>query len=459
MVEDRVDHLVRLREVQDQTGGFQTFIPLAFHPDNTALAPQPPPPAPPPPPRLPGGKKPGAQAGHPDQQRPFVPPDQVDIVVELRPTHCTSCFSPLGAQLPLHAVVFCSQVWDISPIKPVVTEYQQQSLVCPCCGQLAIADLPTDMPPGAFGPRATALAGLLHGSYHLSIRQTTRFLSEVCGLAMCSGSVVKSCDRLSLALERLDATIADVVRSQPLVWVDETGWYEHNERHWLWVGVSEQATLFRIDKSRSQKARKRLLDEAYGGIVHSDRAKAYNDLPNRQRQLCWAHLERNFIGLVDGGNEQSWRASLLLGQTRKMWAAWRAFCCGLFDRVALQMALSEPRTRMREMVEQGRQSGWNKLQEMCEELARRWDALWTFAAVEGVEPTNNRAERALRRAVVWRKSCYGTQSEQGSRFVERLLSVEATCRQQRQTLLPILVAALKASWSSTAPPSLFPTLS
>jgi len=415
-----------------------------------------PPSAPPPPPRVSRGKKPGAQAGHPDQQRPFVPPDQVDTVVELRPRRCISCSTPLGSELPLAEAVFCSQVWDIPPIQARVTEYQQQSVVCPCCGQLAVADLPTDMPPGAFGPRATALAGLLHGSYRLSIRETTRFLGEVCGLALCSGSVVKSCDRLSAALQPLDAAVAALVQHQPLVWVDETGWYEHNERRWLWVAVSQQATLFRIDANRSQKARKRLLGEVYGGIVHSDRAKAYNDLASRQRQVCWAHLERNFIGLVDAGIEESWRASLLLAQTRVMWTVWHAFGCKLFDRVALQLALMEPRTRMRELVEQGRTSGWNKLREMCEELAQRWEALWTFAQVEGVEPTNNRAERALRGAVVWRKNCYGTQSEHGSRFVERMLSVGATCRQQGRTLLPVLVAALMANWANTAPPNLFP---
>jgi transposase len=305
--------------------------------------------------------------------------------------------------------------------------------------------------------RATALIGLLHGRYRLSTRETVAFLSEVCGLPLSVGRVVSSCQRLSCALAPIDAAIQAGVQTQPHLWVDETSWRQARQSAWLWVAVSPVASCFRIDRSRSQAARQRLIGEAYGGIVHSDRAHAYGDLSLRQRQVCWAHLLRNLQGLLDQQHAESWWAQRMLEQARPLFAAWGWFRTGWFDRVALQQARIPVRTALRELLEQGRHSAWIRVRAMSRRLLRVWDALWTFSRVEGIEPTNNTAERALRPAVVWRGTCFGTQSAEGSRFVERLLSVRATCAQQGKNLFAVLVDALRAAWTGAPAPVLIPT--
>lgn len=416
-----------------------------------------PPSAPPPPARTPRGRKAGAQPAHPDQQRPVVPQDQVDELVVVRPTRCPTCQISLAPDLPLSGPIWYSQVWEVPPIQAVVTEYQQMTVCCPCCQQLVTGALPEDSPPGAFGPRAIALVGLLHGRYRLSARETGAVLTEVCGLPLSLGSVITSCQRMSVALAPVDAAIHATVQSAPHVWVDETSWREQTRRSWLWVAVAPQATSFRIDPSRSQAARQRLLGTTYGGVVHSDRAHAYGDLPVRHRQVCWAHLTRNLQGLVDQQHAERWVAHRLLTQTHAMFAAWHAFRSDWFDHPALQQALLPVRTAMRELLLIGQDRPWSRLRELCRHLLTCWDALWTFSRVMGIEPTNNRAERALRPAVLWRKSCFGTQSADGSRFVERMLSVIATCRQQARPLLPFLVDTLRAAWRGHTPPTLVPT--
>jgi transposase len=264
---------------------------------------------------------------------------------------------------------------------------------------------------------------------------------------MSVGGVATSCARLSAVLAPIDAVIQAHVQQQPQLWVDETSWREGTRRSWLWVAVSPAATCFRIHASRGQGALWQLLGEWYGGVVHSDRASVYHALPDQQRQLCWAHVIRNLQGLVDYQHAESRWARALLGWTGPVFEAWRAYHCGVFDQIALQQALIPVRGALRDLLMLGATRPWEKLQATCTDLLRHWEALWTFSRVEGLEPTNNRAERALRPAVIWRKSCYGTQSEMGSRFVERMLSVQATCAQQGRNLFAFLTEAVRAAWA------------
>jgi transposase len=417
-----------------------------------------PPSAPPAPPaRVPRGRKRGGQTGHMDQQRPLVPPEQVDTIVPLRPTICPQCQTGLAADLPLTGSLWYCQIWELPPIRALVTEYQQQTICCPSCQQLVTADLPPDLPPGAFGPRLTALIGLLHGGYHLSMRTTADVLADVCGVAISLGGIAASCERVSAAVASIDVAIQTTVQTQPHLWVDETSWREASQRGWLWVAVSDVATCFRIERSRGQAALSHLIGADYGGVVHSDRASMYHALPDRQRQICWAHIRRNLQGLVDYQHAESIWAQRMLEQAQALFAAWHAYQSGFFDQIALQQALMPVRLALHDLLWRGADRPWPKLQAICQDLLRHWDALWSFSRVEGLEPTNNAAERALRPAVVWRKSCYGTQSASGSRFVERMLSVQATCAQQGRNLFTFLTAAVRAAWAGQPAPSIFCT--
>ena len=237
---DRVRNLsARLRDLEAQ---------LKQTSRNTSKPPSSDPPsAPPAPPRVLPGKPIGAQKDHPNQQRPLLPPEQVDELIVCQPQCCPDCASALTPHLPDALPPTRTQVCELPPLRAHITEYQCRIVSCPSCQQLVIGVRPEEVPPGAFGPRLTALIGLLHGRYRLSTRETVAFLSEVAGVELSLGSVITSCTRVSAALQPLDAAIQTMVHAHPVVWVDETSWRAQQQRGWVWVAVSPAATCFRID--------------------------------------------------------------------------------------------------------------------------------------------------------------------------------------------------------------------
>jgi transposase len=373
------------------------------------------------------------------------------------PHQCPDCQTLLAPDLLDVLPPSRRQVVEVPPIVAHVTDYQCRTVSCPHCQHLVSGALPPDLPLGAFGPRLTALIGLLHGRYRHSARETVSFLQEVCGVHISVGSVMRSCTRVSEALAPVDQVIQERVQADMRLWVDETSWREGQQHGWLWLAVSTQASCFRIHASRGQQALRELIGTDYDGVVHSDRASVYHLLGNQQRQLCWAHIVRNWQGLVDAGHEQSIWAQRILDWSAELFAAWHAYQSGFYDQIALQQALIPVRLALHDLLQIGARSSWDKLQATSQDLLQHWEALWTFSRIEGLEPTNNRAERGLRPAVIWRKSCYGTQSALGSRFVERMLSVRATCEQQGHKLFVVLTEAVGAAWCGQPAPSLFPT--
>lgn len=415
-----------------------------------------PPAAPPRPPRPSSNRKPGGQPGHPGQQRALVPPDQVQTTIELLPHQCPTCQTPLPADLPPVAPPRRTQVWELPPIVPTITEYRQQTVCCPHCQHLVTAKLPADTPPGAFGPRATALMAVLRGRYRLSLDEVVEFLGDVGQLPLASASIVRGCARVSHALETVDTAIQEVVQMQFQLNVDETSWPTETRKGWLWVAVSAVAVCFRICAGRGQAELRALLGSRTRGIVTSDRLSAYKLLPNALRQVCWAHLVRNLRGVQESYDDPCGWAQQMLEQTDALFFAWQAYQDGWMDQVALSQALIPVRLALQALLHRGVESPYAKIAGMSRELLSQWEALWTFSRVEGIEPTNNAAERALRPAVLWRKGCFGTRSADGCRFVERLLSVRATCALQGQALFAFLTATVRAAWASQPVPSLVP---
>lgn len=415
-----------------------------------------PPSAPPRPPRPARGRKAGGQVGHDGHQRPLVPPDQVHEPIELLPQQCPTCQMALPPDLPDLAPLRRTQVWELPPIEPIITEYRQHTVCCPQCQHLVTADLPADAPPGACGPRATALLAVLRGRYRLSLDDAVEFLADVCRLPISSGSLITRCERVSAALEDVDAAIQTAVQTQPQVNVDETSWPTETRSGWLWVAVSAIAVCFRICTGRGQDELRALLGASYRGIVTSDRLSAYKLLPNGQRQLCWSHLLRNLLGLQERYADESGWAQQMLARTDQLFFAWHAHKDGWFDQVALQQALLPIRLAMHELLRVGVSSPYPKIAGLSRELLAQWEALWTFSRVEGVEPTNNAAERALRPAVLWRKGSFGSRSAEGCRFVERLLSVRATCARQGRPLFAFVTEAVRAAWAGEPAPTLIP---
>jgi transposase len=413
-----------------------------------------PPSAPPKPPKVPRGRTAGGQVGHAGHQRPLVPPERVDTPIELLPTACPSCQHAFAPDFPSLGEPRRTQVWELPEIRPQITEYRQHSRCCPDCQQLVTADLPPDRPPGAFGPRATSLISFLRGHLSASLDATAEFLREVCNLPISPASVVTSCERASEVLAPIDAAIATIVQAAPVVNVDETGWPTETRKGWLWVAVSAVATSFRVHQSRNGPALRELLGAAYRGLVGSDRWSVYEQFPDGRRQICWAHLKRNLLSLEERyGAETRW-AGHVLKLSEDLFIAWHLYREGWIDQVGLQQALIPVRAALRERLSAGTSSGYPKIASFSRELLEHWDALWTFSRVEGVEPTNNLAERALRHAVLWRKGCFGSRSAAGCRFVERMLSVRATCAQQGRSLFAFLTETIAAAWAGRPAPLL-----
>jgi transposase len=413
-----------------------------------------PPSAPPKPPKVPRGRKAGGQTGHEGHQRPLVPAERVDEPVELLPEQCPNCQTRFDADLPTIGEPRRTQVWELPVIRPHITEYRQHTCCCPGCRALVSADLPPDAPPGAFGPRATALMAVLRGRYRLSLDDTAELLSDVCNLPLSAASIVTSCERTSEALALVDAAIAAVVQEAEQVNADETSWPTQTRKGWLWVAVCAVATCFRIHQSRSGPALRHLLGEMFLGIVGSDRYRVYEQYPDARRQLCWAHLLRNLQGLLDHYGEETRWPGRVLAVADELFLVWHLYKGGWLDWVSLNIALLPIKCAFRECLEEGVASHCPKIAGFSRELLEHWEALWTFSRVEGIEPTNNAAERALRHAVLWRKGSFGSRSEAGCRFVERMLSVHATCVQQQRSLFSFVTEAVANAWAGQPAPVL-----
>jgi hypothetical protein len=381
----------------------------------------------------------------------------VDEFVVHRPTTCPHCQTVLPAALPTTEVLR-QQVWEVPPVQPHVTEHQFPTVCCPHCQAAVRLPHPPEVPPGAFGSRLAALVSLLHGRYRLSDRETVALLADLCGLPLSLGSVPALCQTVSTALAPVYAEVQAAMEAQAIANVDETSWKEAGQRCWLWVAVTSVCTLFRLAQQRSAAALQRLLGDDFAGIVGSDRYCAYSSLPVERRQLCWAHLKRNWQAFRErDGPVGEWgeEASQLIDQ---LFAGWYRFRAGELDRAGLQAQMAPVERDLRALVERGRDElPWEKARGFCRDLLLVWPALWTFVEVAGVEPTNNAAERALRPAVLWRKGCFGTQSASGSQFVAHILTVTTTCRQQERHVLPFLTEAVAAQWAGRPAPTLITT--
>jgi transposase len=270
------------------------------------------------------------------------------------------------------------------------------------------------------------------------------------------GSVSAIEQALSTALAPVVAEAVAVARQAPVANLDETGWRQGRQRAWLWTMVTAAVTVFHIDRRRSGAVMQALVGPDWAGIVGSDRYPAYKRLPVDQRQVCWAHGRQDFQKLVDWGPEPRPVGLRLLAITAQVFELWHRFKAGEVDRLDLQVLLGRVAAEMAAVLADGADHGHPLAQTLCREYQALWPALWTFVVVEGVEPTNNVAEQALRPAVLGRKGSFGTYSATGSRFAERLLTVAATCRQHRRHLRAFLVEATTAAPLGHPPPSLLP---
>jgi len=420
---------------------------------NSSRPPSSDPPLPQRPHRPRGQRRRGGQPGHPGSTRTLIPVEEVDEVVVIKPAQCTHCQAPLSGDDPQP---WRHQVIELPPSKPVVTEYQWHQLACPACGETTRAPWPAGVPSRTYGPRVQATVALCTGAYRLSKRTTQQVMAEVFGVPMRVGTI-------SLLEQATTAVVAapveearTYVHEQAVAHLDETSWCQGGKRAWLWVAVTSLVTVFLVRMSRGGQVARELLGAQFSGILVTDRYSAYNGYPVRWRQLCWAHLLRDFEAMRGRGGRSEEIGDALLAQAHQMFAWWHLVREDTLKRSTFRSYMSPLRREVERLLEAGSRCGVPKTAGTCRDILKRRQALWTFVQVEGVEPTNNTAERSIRPGVLWRKGSFGTQSAEGSRFVESMMTVVATLKQQQRSVLEYLTAACEAALRGEAAPSLLP---
>ncbi len=406
--------------------------------------------------REPSGKKQGAQPGHQGAGRSLKPAAEVDRVIDLRPVRCRKCGGRLQGDDPQPAR---HQVTEIPPAQAEATEYRRHTLACATCGVKTEAEWGEEVPAGSFGARLQASVAYLTGRLSLSHRDAVEALSVLHGVELSTGSISAIQRQVSAALAAPVATAREFTQQQGVNHVDETGWREQSKLHWLWVNATPQVTAFRVATKRDAATAREVIGRVKARIITTDRYLGYSWLAATRRQVCWAHLKRDFQAIAERGGESQEIGEALLIQTKEVFRLWHQVTDGTLSRRKFQQLIMPVEQQVKALLDQGSNCRSSKTSGTCRQLQTVEGALWTFVRVRGVEPTNNAAERALRRAVLWRRKSFGTQSDAGSRFVERILTVVTTLRQQGRDVLDYLTVACAATLGENGSICLLPDTS
>lgn len=388
------------------------------------------------------GKKKGAQAGHVGRSRKQVPSQEVDAIVKVEvASACQHCSDGVVVQRKIRRR---HQVWEIPAIKPHVTEYQLEGGRCNCCKKRSTAQLPVGVPNGMLGARAQATASYLTGNCRLSRRQTEEIFHTAFGLKISLGTVSNTETNVSEILEKPYEEAKLSVLRAPVINADETGHQESNIRCWIWVFATPLAAFFKVGAKRSREAFTSEVGEDFSGIVTSDRYNAYSHLPDQRRQLCWAHFRRELKSISEKKGHVGKIGKKLLMHCDEMFASWKKYRSGEKSREEMADEIELIRRKMENVF--GKHFLKNEqLRSLAHTFILQPDAVWRFTDTDGIEPTNNLAERDLRPAVIWRKTSLFTQSERGNRYAERMLTFAATCKKQKKNVFNMLAQTIDAT--------------
>ncbi|HAT9777370.1 TPA: IS66 family transposase [Legionella pneumophila subsp. pneumophila] len=377
--------------------------------------------------KKPNPNKGGGVKGHQGHFRKLLNPEEVDEVVSCNLPKTCFC----GGQITVREEVLRHQVHELPRIKLHVTEYQLEKGACNCCGKKQIASLPEGITWGITGPRLTSLMSHMLSRYKLSRRELQTFLAEHYAFKMSMGCIYAKQRIVAQALEEPVKDLFEQVKLSSSAHMDETGHRRDGLNQWLWGMISEKAAFFSVEPSRGKKVIARFMED-FNGFIISDRYAAYNFFESSKRQICWAHLKRDFTRLSEKQDKLIARIGKdLLECQMKLFEFWHQFKLKNLSREELIRKTRPLRHKIGELLEQGTYTDPKlKIVRFCSNLLTHFTALWTFIFNENIEPTNNHAEQSLRPVVIWRKKYFGTHSDYGSDFVARTMSLITSCRLQ-----------------------------
>lgn len=391
-------------------------------------------------------RKPGAQPGHAGHHRRLVPTAAVSAVEVRLPSQCGHCRGRLPQNprtVQTQGEPWRHQVTEVPPIQPHITEYQFPNVVCGRCGKTTRAPLPAEI-AGHFGPQLAALIAYLSVVCRLPRRVVEALLAQVLGIEISLGSTQNCWEEASQAVAVPCQQLEQQLKEEPVLNVDETGWRTNGDKRYLWAFVAARYVVYTVALTRGSEVLVDLLGAVFQGILCSDRFSAYLKYHKGKAQFCWAHLKRNLLGILEltksSAVERFCRDAL--AQHARLFRLWHKFRAGHIDRSQLVLRSIPIQKRMVELAERHLDSPHHRVHNLATALFVYNERLFTFLEEDGVEPTNNSVERALRTAVQWRKICFGNRSAAGERATARLLTVAQTCVLQHRNILAYLAAAI-----------------
>jgi transposase len=406
-------------------------------------------------------RKPGGQPGHRGHWRGLAPLSRVDQVIEVFPPKCRHCDSRLSRRMSTQGDARRHQVTELPPIEAHITEYQCQCVVCPECGKATQAELPREA-QGQFGPQLTALIAYLTVVCRMPRRVVRELLEQVLAIPLSLGSIQNSWEEASEAVAEPCTELEKQLAREPVLNSDETGYRTSGEKRWLWALVAANFVFYKIALTRGAEVLVQLLGEVFDGILCSDRCASYLKYHKGEGQFCWAHFKRNILGIQEIGKttdaERFCRDALALHV--RLFRLWHRFRDGpgvRYGPITREQLIAKSiplEKKFFALADRYLDSTDKDVANLALALMQHFQRFFAFLRHEGVEPTNNVAERALRCAVQWRKISFGSRSAQGEVAVARLLTVTRTCRMQNRAPLDYLVSALRSHRNALPIPSL-----
>lgn len=449
------EYAARIAALEEQVRELKAL--LQRNASNSSLPPSANPPGAPKPVIKPKSKRrPGGQPGHPPHLKQLLPPERVAKFQHFRPGQCAQCHAPLPAEAsPADPEPTRFQTIELPRVVAVVTEYQGHARTCAACGTVTRAAIPQDIRAHSVGPRLTGTLAYFTGCHGIGKRSVEEIAEAVFQAPIALGTVSNLEQEVSAALAVPHQQAVEAVRAAAVKAADETSWKQRGKLCWLWAAATTTVVAFVIHARRSGAGLTALLGLHIQGILCSDRWGVYDRVPAARRQVCWAHLKRDFQKIIDRGDASAYVGREGSKVVKKVFAAWHRFKEGQCTRAELEAKLQPVMARLnRVLLEGALLDEYAPVQPFCDNLLALEPALWRFVTTEGVDPTNNHMERLLRRAVLWRKRSFGSWSAAGCRFAERILTVVQTRRLQGQNVLEYLHDAVLAHRAGRPCPTL-----